>query len=62
MMIIHAFNPRIGHILVLFILMQELGYVELVYVKSSMKSQRHETRSSMKLTSEGNMYDQSPRN
>ncbi len=42
--------------------MQELGCLELVYVKSLMKSQSHETRSSMILTAGGNIYDQNTRN
>ncbi len=41
--------------------MQELGCFELVYVKSLMKSQHHETRSSMKLTVSC-MYNQRTRN
>ncbi len=35
---------------------------ELFYVKSLVKSQSHETRSSMELTGEGNIYDQNTRN
>ncbi len=37
-------------ITVLLIVMHELGCFEFVYIKSLMKSQNHETRSSMKLT------------
>ncbi len=55
-------HPRIDYSHVLLNVMQELGCFELVYVKSLMKSQSHETRSSMKLTAGGNIYDQSTRN
>ncbi len=51
--------PINDHNYVLLIVMQELGCFELVYVKFLMKSKSHETRSSMKLTGRGNMYDQS---
>ncbi len=52
---------RIDHSHVLLIVMHELGWFELVCVKSLMKSQSHETKSSMKLTG-GGIYDQSTRN
>ncbi len=56
-------HPRIDHHShALSIVMQEWGCFELVYVKSWMKSQCHETRSCMKLTRGGNVYDQSTRN
>ncbi len=55
-------HPRIDHSHVLLIVMHELGCFELVYFKSLMKSQSYETRSSMKLTVGGNIYDQSTRN
>ncbi len=55
-------DPRIDQSHVLLIAMQELGCLELVYVKSLMKLQSHETRSSMKLTGGGNIYDQYTRN
>ncbi len=48
---------RIDHSHVLLIVMHELGWFELVCVKSLMKSQSHETKSSMKLTGGGNIYD-----
>ncbi len=55
-------HPRIDHSHVLLIVMHKLVCFELVFVRSLIKSQSHETRSSMKLTGEGNIYDQSTRN
>ncbi len=55
-------HPKHGHIHGLLIVLQEWGCFKLVYVKPVMKSQNHESKSNMKLTSGDNMYDQSTTN
>ncbi len=62
MMILDNWHPRMNHIHVLLIVMQELGCFELVYIKSLLISQSHETRSGMKVSGGGNIYDQNTRN